>query len=290
MRTGHHPQRTVPPPTVAGRRDRVPPPEPNEQREKGLSRRDLLVAGIGVATGVITTGATTFALDRLGPTVASSNLEALPTIDWSPDGSWLFFSDRPIDLSDQPDSFADPSGEFSTNATEYLVTRGCVRASPLVINLHLSRPGNAAAVVRDISLVNHRRGPALTGASYLSEGAGANTNAVLGVDLDAAGPVPVQAGLDELLAGGDINGRPAAFSSTTFSIEPHLTETITIGFLTKDGRHSFQLRLDYLVEGREHSVVVPVDTDLLRVTQAVEADEQYILPWYDRVNRYVPAD
>jgi hypothetical protein len=77
MRTGHHPQRTVPPPTVAGRRDRVPPPEPNEQREKGLSRRDLLVAGIGVATGVITTGATTFALDRLGPTVASSNLEAL---------------------------------------------------------------------------------------------------------------------------------------------------------------------------------------------------------------------
>jgi hypothetical protein len=289
MRTGHRPERPAPNATVAGRRSRVPSSASTEPREKGLSRRDLLVAGIGVATGVVTTGVTTFALDRLGPTVASSNLEALPEIDWSPDGSWLFFSDRPLDLTEQPDSFADSGGEFSTAATEFLVTRGCVRASPLVVNLHLSRPGNAAAVVRDIRVVNHRRRPALTGASYYSETAGSNTNAVLAVDLDTANAVPVQATLDEVLYGGDIGGRPAAFSATTFSVEPHLTESLTIGFLTEDGRHSFQLRLDYFVEGREHSLVIPADTDLLRVTQAVEAADRYELPWYEDVYRYVPV-
>lgn len=279
------------PPAVAGRREgrgeRPPPaPEPGVQG-KGLSRRDLLVAGIGVAAGVVTTGITTVALDRVGPAVASSNLEAFPTIDWSPDGSWLFYAEEPIDLSDQPDRFGPPDGSVAPEAIDYLVTRGCVRASPLVVNLHLSRPGNAPAVVRDIRLVNHRRGSALTGASYLSETAGSNDNTVLAVDLDANPPVPVESDLSEVLYGGDVSGRASAFSTSTFSVEPHLTETLTIGFLTQSGRHSFQLGIDYFVEGREHSIVVPDDVDLLRVTENAEAREQYELPWYENVHHYV---
>ena len=263
------------------------PPAPATHDPRGITRRDLLVAGVGVVAGVATTGLTAYAMDRLGPAVASSNLEAFPTIDWSPDGAWVFYAAEPIDLADQPDQFGSPEGGFSKEAIDYLVTRGCVRQSPLLVHLHLSRPGNAAAVIRDIRVVNHRREPALTGASYLSETAGSNANTVMAVDLDAVDPVAVQADLQDVLYGGDISGRPPAFSTSTFSVEPHLTETVTIGFLTSEGQHSFQLRLHYFVEGREHTLVVPEDDDLLRVTQAAEADERYELPWYDGVYRYV---
>jgi hypothetical protein len=163
-----------------------------------------------------------------------------------------------------------------------------VRVSPLIVNLHLSRPGNAPAVIRDIRLVNHRRAAALSGASYESETAGANQNTVLAVDLDANAPAPVQSDYMELLQPPpDLSGRPPAFSSLTFSVQPHLTETITVGFVTRQGRHSFQLGVDYFVEGREHSLVVPADVDLLRVTQAADAREKYEVPWYDQVYRFV---
>jgi hypothetical protein len=257
--------------------------------DRGVTRRDLLVAGIGVAAGVVTTGVTNFAMERFRPAVASSNLEAFPIITWSPDGSWLFYAEKPIDLSGQADAFLDENGNYlSENAIAYLVDRGCVRCSPLVIDLHLSRPGDAPAVIRDVRLANHRRAAPLTGASYYSETAGANPNTVLAVDLDAPSPVPVESDYSELLSPDpDVSGRPPAFSTLTFSVEPHLTETITIGFLTKNGQHDFQLRLDYVVEGREHSIVVPEDADLLRVTQRLEARRRYELPWYDNVYEYV---
>ena len=293
MRSGI-PRRAPFRPVVAGRRDgpRAAGPslehQPSSEPKQGLSRRDLLVAGIGVATGVVTTGATSFAMEHLGPAVASSHLAAFPTIQWSPDGSWLFYAEDPIDLADQPKGFSDENGNFLQDAAiSYLLDRGCVRCSPLVVDLHLSRPGNSPAVIRDIRLVNHRRAAALSGASYLSETAGANPNTVLAVDLDVNGPVAVQSDYMEILYGADVSGRPPAFSTLTISVEPHLTETITIGFLTRSGRHAFQLRVDYLVEGRQHSIVVPEDVDLLRVTQAVDAREEYELPWYDSIHRYV---
>jgi hypothetical protein len=278
---------------VAGRRNapgiRTPPGyQPGAEPQKGLSRRDLLVAGMGVATGVVTAAATGLAMERLGPAVASSGLAAFPTIQWSPDGSWLFYADEPIDLADQSDGFIDENENFMQEAAiDYLLHRGCVRCSPLVVHLHLSRPGDSPAVIHDIRLVNHRRAPALSGASYLSETAGANPNTVLAVNLDASAPVPVQSDYMELMSGADVSGRPPAFSTITVSVEPHLTETITIGFLTQNGRHAFQLGVDYLVEGREHTIVTPEDVDLLRVTQAVDAREAYELPWYDSVYRYV---
>lgn len=285
-------RRERPPRVIAGRRPgRGTGPHPDEEPrpEKGVTRRDLLVAGIGVAAGVVTTGVTNVVVERLGPGVASSNLEAFPIITWSPDGSWLFYADEPIDLSGQSTAFRDENGNFlSEKAIEYLVDRGCVRCSPLVVDLHLSRPGDAPAVVRDIRLANHRRTAPPSGASYYSETAGANPNTVLAVDLDAPSPVAVESDYSELLSlDPDLSGRPAAFSTLTFSVEPHLTETITIGFLTKEGRHDFQLRLDYVVEGREHSIVVPEDADLLRVTEQLQARKRYEMPWYDNVYEYV---
>jgi hypothetical protein len=286
-------------PVVAGhraarRRENSVAPAPvasgsEKDERKGISRRDLLVAGFGLATGVASTVVTSLVVERLGPAVATSNLEAFPTIDWAPDGSWLFFADDPIDLADQPDDFSDDDGDWSQAAIDYVVKRDCVRGSPLIVQLHLSRPGNAPAVVRDIRVVDHRTGPALTGASYFSETAGSNQNTVLGVDLDANRPVAVEATIGELLYEGDIGGRPPAFSHTTFSIEPHLTETLTIGFITHSGRHSFRLAIDYFVEGRDHSLIVPVDDDLLRVTQVTEAGSAYVVPWYEGVHRYVPG-
>jgi hypothetical protein len=127
----------------------------------------------------------------------------------------------------------------------------------------------------------------LSGASYSAESAGGNPNTILAVDLDAATPVPVQSDYTELNFGADFSGRPPAFSAMTFSVEPHLTETITIGFLTQGGFHSFQLQVDYFVEGRTHSLVVPAAKDLLRVTQHIGAQEDYEIPWVDQVFRFI---
>ncbi|MGY1704846.1 hypothetical protein ACI79C_09745 [Geodermatophilus sp. SYSU D00697] len=252
-----------------------------------MTRRDLLVAGIGIATGVVTTTVTNVAVERLGPSMASSDLDAFPAIQWSPDGSFLFYAEAPVDLSDQPERFGTPEGGYAQEAIDYLVARGCVRSSPLIVNLHFSRPGTAPAVIRDIRLINHRRAAAPSGASYHHETAGANSNTVLAVDLDANSPVLVQSTYEELVSTADVSGRPPAFSTTTFSIQPHLTETITVGFMTREGQHGFQLAVDYFVEGREHSLVIPTDVDLLRVTGVVEARETYEFPWYDQVYRFV---
>lgn len=262
-------------------------PSPAEQREKGLSRRDLLVAGIGVVAGVVTTAVTNVALERVGPAVASSDLEVFPEIIWDPQGGWAFYAGAPLDLSDQPASFMGPDDSFTGPAIDWLVARGCVVASPLVVNLHLSRPGNAAAVVRDVRLVNHRRTGALAGARYSIASAGGNPNSVLAVDLDADSPYPVASDFAELFLEGDLTGRPPAFSTMTFSVEPHLTETLTIGFRTQNGLHSFQLGVDYFVEGRDHRVVVPTAADLLRVTQHTDVREDYEIPWADQVFRFV---
>ncbi len=292
MRSEARQQRPLTTPRVAGRRERrgersTHTPDPGEQREKGLSRRDLFAAGIGVAAGVVTTGVTTFALERVGPAIASSDLEVFPEIFWAPQGGWTFYAGEPLDLSDQPDSFAGPDGEFTGPAIDWLVTHGCVVASPLVVNLHLSRPGNAAAVVRNVRLVNHRRAAALSGASYSTDSAGGNPNTVLAVDLEGNPPYPVESDFSELFVEGDLSGRPPAFSTMTFSVEPHLTETLTIGFMTQKGLHSFQLAVDYFVEGRDHRVVVPSAADLLRVTQHTAAREDYEIPWIDEVYRFV---
>jgi hypothetical protein len=236
---------------------------------------------------VVTTCVTTVALERVGPAVASSDLEVFPAIFWAPQGGWTFYAGAPLDLSDQPVSFMGPDGEFTGPAIDWLVARGCVVASPLVVNLHVSRPGNAAAVIRDIRLVNHRRTGALSGARYSTAAAGGNPNTVLAVDLDADSPYPVESDFAELFLGADLSGRPPAFSSMTFSVDPHLTETLTIGFMTQKGLHSFQLGVDYFVEGRDHRVVVPAAADLLRVTQHTDVREDYEIPWADEVFRFV---
>ncbi len=292
MKRGSWRQQPTSRPVVAGRRDGpgarpFPQSQPSAESGKGLTRRDLLVAGIGIVTGAATTTATNIAVERLGPTIASSNLDAFPTIQWSPDGSFMFYAVRPVDLSDQPERFGGPDGDYKQEAIDFLVARGCVRASPLIVNLHFSRPGNAPAVIRDIQVVNHRRAAAPSGASYYHETAGAAENTILAVDLDANSPVLVQSNYEELLMGADLSGRPPAFSTLTFNVQPHLTETVTVGFIAQEGQHGFQLAVDYFVEGRQHSLVIPEDIDLLRVTQDIDAREKYDFPWYDQVYRFV---
>ncbi len=125
--------------------------------KRALSRRDLIVAGIGglagVATGAVGTVVTTYVQERARASLASGNLVVYPEASYIIAGAWKFYSRAPIDLSTQPDT---DQGNRSDRLVSYLVKNGCVRASPLMITLHLSRPGDSPAVVRNIEIINHR--------------------------------------------------------------------------------------------------------------------------------------
>jgi len=258
--------------------------------ERALSRRDLIIAGvggfIGVATGALGTVVTTYVQERARASLASGHLMVYPEVIWNIDGGWTFYSHSPIDLSTQPDiTEGDDAGLIS-----YLVENGCVTRSPLNVVLHLSRPGDSPAIIRHIDLINHRKSPPIDNVVHVSETAGANDNAVFAIDLDQRNARFVRSDLSSVWDPGKIHGQPDVFSSSTFSVGPHLTESMTLAFLSVHYTHEFLLRVQYFVEGREHSTDLNLAGLPFRVAPYVEKPKQiYCVPWYDNINKLVPC-
>lgn len=265
-------------------------PDQKLTSKRTFSRRDLIIAGIGglagVATGALGTVVTTYVQERARASLASDNLVVYPEANYIIAGHWEFYSRSPIDLAMQPDI---DEGLRDDRLVSYLVKNGCVRVSPLMVILHLSRPGDSAAIVRNIEISNHRKLPLIDDVHYLSEGAGGSNNAVFAIDLDQRNPrfVSVDLGL-----GGwdpsDVQGKQDVFSTSTFSVGPHVTESITLVFLASQHMHEFMLRIQYFVEGRENSVDISLAGLPFRVTPIVEKPKQaYCVPWYDRIYKLV---
>lgn len=262
-------------------------------RGSGVARRDVLVAGIGglagVAAGAVGTLVTTYLQERARAGLASGNLVVYPDVQWVIAGAWCFYANSPIDLSARP---VVDEGDEDDRLVAYLVAQGCVRESPLLLNVHLSRPGDSPAVVRSITLTNHRQTPPMAGARYLSEGAGASDNPLYSLDLDQHNARFVRTTLASL---GDVEaatrGQPDAFLASTFSVAPHTTESLTLAFHTSRRTHEFSLRINYFVEGRERAVDLDLAGLPFRVAPVVEnAAVKYCVPWYDQIHNLVPCE
>jgi hypothetical protein len=264
----------------------------NQAPERLLSRRDVVVAGaaglVGVVTGTVGTVVTTYVQERARTGFASTDLDVYPEIRWSFDGSWAFYSSVSIDLSKQPLYAPDSQRE---ELIEYLVKNGCVRASPLMMVLHLSRPGDSPAIVRNIALLGHRRSAPLDGACYFSEGAGGGENAVFATDLDEPNPRFVRSNMADVLDRDTIQKQPDAFSTSTFSVAPHFTESMTLVFHASRFAHEFSLRLQYFVEGRDYAVDISSAGLPFRVTSfAQKSKYRYCVPWYNGIHNLVPCE
>jgi hypothetical protein len=259
--------------------------------KRALSRRDLIVAGIGglagVATGAVGTVVTTYVQERARASLASDNLVVYPEAIYQMAGTWAFYSRVPIDLSTQPDT---DHGLHSERLVSYLVKNGCVCASSLVVNLHLSRPGDSPAVVRNIEIINRGQFPPIDDVYYLHEGAGSSDNAVFAINLDEYNSRFVHFDLGGMWDPSSLRGKPSAFSTSTFSVGAHLTESMTLVFFAFQHMHEFMLRLQYFVEGRDNSVDISLAGLPFRVTPHVEKPKQkYCVPWYDGIHKLVPC-
>lgn len=268
-----------PPPQSRGSGDG--PPAGTEAR--GLTRRDLITALLGVGAGAAGAVATGYVTDRVSPSLASTEIGVFAEIQWEdPWDGWTFYSDAPIDLSAQPREFESPEQQI-----DYLVQRGCVKASPLIIKVHLSRPGNSPAAIIDFDIVDHARMPAVNGARYLSETAGSNDSTVLGVNLDAQRPRLVRTNYEDMTEPVKLEDLPPAFAATTLTIEPHLTESAVVAVNTTQGAHEFALQVKYLVEGRESTQRIDAAGTPFRVTQhSSDTPARYAIPWYDGIHRF----
>lgn len=276
----HHEDRANPP---------NPPPngrQPEPPVAAALTRRDFAAALLGVGAGVVGSIATGLVTERLSPSLASTNLRIFSEIEWEdPWDGWAFYSTTPIDLSQQPDKFQSDDDQI-----RYLVERGCVKASPLLIKLHLSRPGSSPAVVTGLQIANYTKMPAVNGARYDSETAGSNDTTVLAINFDSRRPRVVRSNYLEMTELDVIDGLPDAFSQNTITIEPHLTETMLIAANTANGAHEFALDISYLIEGQQY--VERIDNAGLpfQLTQhSAETPIKYTIPWYDSIYRFEPV-
>ncbi|WP_330275158.1 hypothetical protein OG205_05580 [Lentzea sp. NBC_00516] len=207
-------------------------------------------------------------------------------IAWTFNGHWRFNSAVPIDLTTQPNGTLD---NYSEELTSFLLERGCIRVSPLVMVLHLSRPGDSAAIVRGVSLIDHKSYQPDFESSYLHDGAGGSNNTVLAINLDNPRPRFVTTTSSEMLQVEKISNKPDAFTESTFSIAPHLTESITLAFHTSKLVHEFKLRLDYFVEGVEHRLDIDFEGNSFRVSPGGQDVKQYCVPWYEHNLKIVPC-
>lgn len=260
--------------------------------QRSVTRRDVLVAGVGglvgVATGALGTVVTTYVQDRARAGLASGNLVVYPDVQWVVAGAWTFYANSPIDLTSQP---VIQNGQDDDRLVAYLIKQGCIRRSPLLVTVHMSRPGDSPAVIRSITLENHRQAPPVVGAEYLSESAGASDNAIYALNLDQHDSRFVRTTLSSL---GDLEnatrGQPDAFAASTFSVAPHTTESMTLAFHAARFMHEFSLKIHYFVEGREHSVDVDLAGLPFQVSPGVDnVREKYCVPWYNQIYNLVPC-
>ena len=263
----------------------------NQTSKRVLSRRDLVVAGIGglagIATGAVGTVVTTYVQERARASLASDNLVVYPEVIYQMGGAWAFYSRAPIDLSTQPDT---DQGLHSERLVSYLVKNGCVCVSPLTIVLNLSRPGDSTAVVRNVEIINRRQFPPIDDAYYHQIGAGSSDNAGYAIDLDEYNSQFISYDLGGMWDPNSLRGKPSAFSTSTFSVGAHLTESMTLIFFASQRMHEFMLRLQYFVEGRENSVDISLAGLPFRVTPHVEKPKRkYCVPWYDGIKKLVPC-